>query len=217
MTDERSNITDDAWVDTLTGKNSEGDEDARLIRATLEAHAEHTAVAIDDEALDAAKQKLLARLESNETADKDSTVIELSTRRPSTKRSFWSPQNPGMLLAASVAFVAIIVMVLNNPDVPAGPQTIMSYGEIDIVRGTREENIHAVEDPDAYGRELGSTLVEREIPFVLLTVEPDSPDRIISIQVDGVGNVTGAQEILEELGVRDPRSSVVTVRLVPEQ
>ncbi len=216
MTDERSKLTDDAWVDALSGQGGDDNDDARLIRESLRAHAEHTAASISDEAVDAAKQRLLARLESDESVSEDRTVVDLSSRRAPKKRSFWSPQNQGMLLAASVAFVALMVMILQDPNVPVAGDIIMSYGEIDTVRGAREENIYAVEDPEAFGRDLGATLVEREIPFALMTAEPDSPDRIISIQVDGVGNVVGVREVLEELGVQDPQSSVVTVRLVPE-
>lgn len=216
MTDERSNVTDDAWVDALSGQGGDDNDDARLIRESLRAHAEHTAASISDEAVDAAKQRLLARLESDESVSEDRTVVDLSSRRAPKKRSFWSPQNQGMLLAASVAFVALMVMILQDPNVPVAGDIIMSYGEIDTVRGARDENIYAVEDPEAFGRNLGAMLVEREIPFALMTAEPDSPDRIISIQVDGVGNVVGVREVLEELGVQDPQSSVVTVRLVPE-
>ena len=68
----------------------------------------------------------------------------------------------------------------------------------------------------AFGRQLGATLIEREIPFTLAIETPDSPDRIVSIQVDGVQNTVGVQETLDELGLQQPSSSVLIVRLVPE-
>ncbi len=224
MTDERSRDADDAWVDALEGKDAKDADDARLIRASIEAQDELTLERITDEDLEAAKQRLLARLDSDSdgahASDADdpaaSKVVDLSARRPDRARRSWWQQHPGMLLAASVAFVAIVVMVLRDPDVPDSQMLIMSYGEIDILRGNQGENVVPVADPDAFGRDLGATLIEREIPFVLTTDIPGSPDRIISIQVDGVRNREGVQQTLDELGLEQPSSSVVIVRLVPE-
>lgn len=224
MSDERSKPDDDAWVDALEGKESNGGEDARLIRATLESQDELTAERIADEDLEAAKQRLLARLESEsrETAAGDasdtdaSRVVDLSARRSDRARPSSWLRNPGMLLAASVAFVAIVVMMYMDPNVPDGPATLMSYGELDRPRGVRHEHVYAVRDPEGFGRELGAKLIEREIPFVLTTVTPESPQRLISIQIDGVRNTAGVQQTLDELGLERPSSSVVIVRLVPE-
>ena len=225
MTDERSKA-DEEWVDALEGKSSNGDDayEARLIRAAIEAQDEQTSKRISDEDVEAARQKLMARLGgeagSNESSDdgtpEQSTVVDMSARRPAkTRRTIWQ-QNPGLLLAASVAFVAIVVMVLRNPDLPDGPGLIMSYGEIDTLRGKGDEIVYPVEDPDAFGRELGARLTEREIPFVLTADSKDSLDRIVSIQVDGVPNLAGVEETLKELDLEMPSTSVLIVRLVPQ-
>ena len=220
MTDKRSDIADDAWIEGLTGGDDAGGEEARLIRASIKAHDELSAERISDEDVDAAKQRLLERLGSDSAAGEesgDSTVVDLSSRRSPARPTSRFPRNTGMLLAASVAFVAIVIMVLRNPDIPDGPAILMSYGEIDTVRGVRDENVFPVEDPDEFGRDLGMRLMEREIPFVLLHEDPESPDRVISIQVDGVRDTVGVQEVLDELGVEETPSSVATVRLIPEQ
>ncbi len=224
MTDERSKLADEAWVDALEGRSVDDVDvdDARLIRATIEAHDALSMERISDEQLDAAKKKLIARLGAEDdgttgdggAAETQTKVVDLSTRRPEkARRSVWQ-QNPAMLLAASVAFVAIMVMVLRNPDIPDGPVEILAYGEVDTLRGSSGESVLRVENPDAFGRELGARLIEREIPFVLTAATPDSPDRFISIQVDGVANVTGVQDTLDELGLDRPSTSVLAVRLV---
>ena len=227
MTDERSKSQDDAWVDALEGKHAGGDEhgvsDASLIRAAIETQNELTSERITDDDVAAARQKLMARLSgehggtgaSDEATAERSTVVDLSARRPAqARRSVWQ-QNPGILLAASVAFVAIVVMVLRNPDVPDGPMLIMSYGEVDTLRGAADEVVLPVEDPDAFGLELAATLTEREIPFILAADTPDSPNRIVSIQVDGVPNAVGVETTLDELGLEMPSDSVLILRLVP--
>lgn len=226
MTDERSKTGDDAWVDALEGKPASGADDgpydARLIRAAIEAQNELTAEGISDDDVETARRKLMGRLggenagveAAGDASTERSAVVDLSARRPSdVRRSVWR-QNPGMLLAASVAFVAIVVMVLRNPDVPDGPMLVMSYGEVDTLRGAADEIVFPVEDPAAFGLELAAALTEREIPFILTADTPESAERIVNIQVDGVPNAAGVEETLEELGVERPSSSILTLRLV---
>ena len=226
MTDERSKAGDDAWVDALEGKAAGGADDApydaRLIRAAIEAQNELTAEGIFDDEVEAAKRKLMGRLggdnagveATDDTSTERSTVVDLSARRPSdVRRSVWR-QSPGMLLAASAAFVAIAVMVLRHPDVPDGPMLVMSYGEVDTLRGAADQIEYPVEDPAAFGLELGAALTERRIPFVLTADTHESPERIVHMQVDGVPNAAGVEETLEELGLDTPSNSVLILRLV---
>lgn len=226
MTDDRK--ADDAWIDALEGKPADaadnGTHEAHLIRAAIRAQDELTSERISDEDVRIARQKLMARLgsedgpveASEDSAAEQSTVVDLSARRPrQAPRSIWR-QNPGVLLAASVAFVAIVVMMLRDPNIPDGPALLMSYGEVEILRGAGNETVYPVDDPDAFGRDLGGRLIEREIPFTLTAETPDSPDRTVTIQVDGVPNAAGVGDTLDELGLPMPSTSVLILRLVPE-
>ena len=226
MTDDRSK-KDDAWVDAIRGKTDgaadDGAPDARIIRAAIESQDELTSERISDADIEAAKQKLMARLgreddgdqASEDTGPEESNVVDLSARKPvQERRSIWY-QNPGMLLAASVAMVAIVVAMLRDPNIAVDAELIMSYGEIDTLRGDSGETVYQVEDPDAFGRELGARLTEREIPFALTADTPDSPDRILIVQVDGVANAAGVETTLDELGLAMPSTSVLILRLVP--
>ena len=102
MTDDRSK-TDDAWVDALEGKPDEGSDesvqDARLIRAAIEAQDELTSERITDADVEAAKQRLIARLggddgslgTSDDETSEQSTVVDRSSRRPARRRPWPKP------------------------------------------------------------------------------------------------------------------------------
>lgn len=222
MTDESSKGLDDEWLEALAGRSSKDTDDARLIRTIIEAQDALTAERISDADVRAARDRLTTRLattDRGEPAQEDTErtkLVDLSARRPAhRKRPVWQ-QNPAMLLAASVAFVAVVIMILRNPDIPDAPTLLASYGEIDTLRGDTGENTLAVPDPDTYGRELAARLTEREIPFVLSKESPASVERVISIQIDGVANADGVRQTLDELGMDRPSTSILIVRLIPD-
>jgi len=208
------------WTNTLRGDDNAGPEDARIIRAIVKTHAEVTEQGISEEQLAVAKADLLARLHDDEQADEEKPEDANVIRPVRWAPQHWNTRQTGMLIAASVAIIAVGVLTFSRLDTSGqyDPLVIASYAEIDTVRGLEDrENRMVVGDPDEYGRMLAGQLTDRKIPFVLLREFADASDRILKVQVDGHANLNNALQWLQELGISDAPTSVVVIRLTAEE
>ncbi len=217
----------DEWMHALSGDDHAGPEDAKLIRALLQAHEETTQRRFSDEDFEYAKVNLQKRLDVDDCAESAETteaytksnVVSIFTRSRREIKN-WSMRTTGTLLAASAAVVAVGILTFggNIGGVDACPAgAIMCYGEVDGIRGSGAgENTIYVDSPDAYGRELATLLTEKEIPFVLFG-ETESPyERVLNVQVDGIPDTEGVWDVLHDIGIDEALSSVVVIRLLTE-
>lgn len=209
--------TDDNWADALSGENNDGPEEARLIRAVVQAHEESVGGGIASDDMDSAKDRLMQRLQ-NEAAD-DARVVGIETHSRWNIKKL-TREKATFLMAASAAIVAIGVMTLGGLFPQTGdftPEVLMYYGELDTIRGDGDEHVVRVAEPDVLAQRLARNLLDENVPFELSTLTEHSTSRQLRIQVDGITNPEAAWAVLNGLGVYESATSVVVVNLVAEE
>jgi hypothetical protein len=214
MTDQPNNANDesdetDDWFQALTGQSVETDDDShtqrwRTIGKIVRAEQSVAEESLSSEHLEHGKQRLMFRLAQEQVFKKG---------KPG--RHWQVP----FALAASFVAVAMVALFTftNNPDRSSDSQMLMSFGELEQMRGiVSEPYLARSSNPDRDAQTFAGRLESMKIPFELHIDSEDANARLLKIQYDGISNRLELDSELEAFGITDPPESVVRLRFIPK-
>lgn len=201
---QKPDTEDPTWLDELAGKVSADDSDAdqqmaNTIRRFVTAEQAAAEESVSDEELAHGKQRLMFRLKQERL---------LKPAKPAWQAP-WA-------MAASLAAVGMVALLTftNLPDgTVSEAEILMSYGELEIMRGARPDPFVVVtDDPDRSARQLARQLESIQVAYELSTIAENPANRLIRIQFDGSENQAELQLLLSEQNVTEITTSIVEIR-----